>query len=111
MTKTAVAGIVSVSFLATVIILGMIVFGIDDSVTPFVTTVFGFIGLAITQLVTSSKAESAETKVTELSADLRNGTFKRLVREALEDIANDPTNSLRIDDTQERRENDGGSSL
>lgn len=105
MTRTAVVGMVAVSALGTAIILGVLVFGVDDSATPFVTTMLGMLGLAVGQFVATGKAEKAEETTRELSANLHNGTIRRLVREALQEMSDDPNSPLSIN--SERRESDG----
>lgn len=96
MTRTQIVGTVAFVTLAVALVLGVSVLGVDDKNTPLITSVLGFIGLAIGQVVSTSKSESAERQVTELSRDLRNGTFERLVREALQKIADDDNTSLTI---------------
>lgn len=96
MNRTTVVASVAFTALAVALVLGIVVFGVSDAATPFVTTVLGFIGMFVAQLSTTAKAERTEATVTELNKDLRNGTFERLVREALEKIADDPNTQLHI---------------
>lgn len=112
MNKSTVVASVAFATLGVALVLGIIVFGVDDSAIPFVTTVLGFLSLGVTQFVSAMKADKTETAVakteeavTELNKDLRNGTFERLVREALTRIAEDPDTSLHI--TQNRKEDEG----
>lgn len=110
MNRLTTAAVIAFGFLAVALVLGIVVFGADDSAAPYITTVLGMLGVTIAQMM--GNKETAETKetVTELNKDLRNGTFERLVREALEKIASDPDTRLEI--TQERRDEDGrGSNL
>lgn len=110
MNRTTAIAAIAFGTLSVAVVLGILAFGVDDSAAPYVTTVLGLLGLGVTQLMTNAKTEETKETVTELSKDLRNGTFERLVREALEKIAADPTTKLEI--TQERRdENERGSNL
>lgn len=96
MSRTQVTLAIAFTALAVALVLGIAVFGVTDATTPFVTTVLGFISVSVTSMLAANKAEKAETTVTELNQDLRNGTFERLVREALEKIAHDPETRLEI---------------
>lgn len=107
MSRTTLVASVAFAALAVALVLGVVVFGVNDTVIPFVATVLGFLGLGVTQLVGTAKAEKTEAAVTELNKDLRNGTFERLVREALTKIAEDPDTSLHITQTR-REETDNG---
>lgn len=96
MSRTSIVGAIAFTTLAVVLVLGTQVLGVDDKATPFVTMILGFIGLSVSQLVGTQKSESAANQVTELNADLRNGTFERLLREAIEKVAADEHTSLEI---------------
>lgn len=104
MTRTQIVGAVAFVTLAVALVLGVSVLGVDDKNTPLITSVLGFIGLAIGQVMATAKSEATERKVTELSADLRNGTFERLVREALQKIADDDSTNLVIHRTNGRED-------
>jgi len=105
MTKTTVVGVVAMLTLAVALVLGTQVLGVSDAVAQYVTIVLGFIGVTITQVVSGSKAEKTETAVQELNADLHNGTFEKLIREAVMRIAADESTKLNI--TQEGSDDDG----
>lgn len=110
MNKTSAISVIALGTLSVAVVLGVMVFGVDENSTPFITTVLGMLGLALNQIRSNHQADATRETVTELNKDLRNGTFERLVREALEKIANDPDTKLEI--TKERREDDGrGSNL
>lgn len=96
MSRTSIVGAIAFTTLAVVLVLGTQVLGVDDKATPFVTMILGFIGLSVAQLVGTQKSESASDKVDELNKDLRNGTFERLMREAIIKVAKDAGTSLNI---------------
>ncbi len=113
MSRTSIVGAIAFTTLAVVLVLGTQVLGVDDKATPFVTMVLGFIGLSVAQLVGTQKSEAAAEKstaaaeqVNELNKDLRNGTFERLLREAILKVAADEETSLEIhkSDTDESKE-------
>lgn len=106
MSKSTLIASVAFATLAVILTLGTLVFGVTNEAVPYITSVLGFIGLAVTQMVSNSKVEKTETTVNELNKDLRNGTFERLVREAITKIAADEATSLHI--TQERKEDGNG---
>lgn len=106
MSKGTVIASIAFSTLAVILVLGIVVFGVDEATTPYIASVLGFLSLAVTQMVNNAKVEKTETTVNELNKDLRNGTFERLVREALTKIAADETTALHI--TQERKEDGNG---
>lgn len=96
MNRTTIAGAVLFTALAVALVIGTTITGLDDRVTPLVTTVLGFIGLAVSQILGNKSAEETKESTEKLNADLRNGTFERLVREAIYKIAHDETTSLEI---------------
>jgi hypothetical protein len=103
MSRTSIVGAIAFTTLAVVLVLGTQVLGVDDKATPFVTMILGFIGLSVGQLVGTQKSEAAAEKSTAaaeqvdtLNKDLRNGTFERLLREAIVKVAADTTTSLEI---------------
>jgi len=106
MSKSSVIASIAFATLAVILVLGIVVFGVTDASTPYITSVLGFLSLAVTQMVSNAKVEKTETTVNELNKDLRNGTFERLVREAITKIAADEQTSLHI--TTERKEGDNG---
>lgn len=106
MTRTAVVGVIASITLGTAIVLGILVFGVDDSATPFITTVLGFVGLAVGQFVATGKAERAEENSAEVNRSLHNGTMRRLVREAIQEMIDDPASPLNL--KIEGRENPDG---
>lgn len=109
MNRASLVGAVSFAALAVALILGISAFGGEGGeATPLVTTVIGFLGLAINQIlgtknVTETKDTVDQVKDTadKLSADLHNGTLERLVREAIQNIAADRTTSLEIKKSEE----------
>lgn len=106
MTRTGIVGAIAICTLAVILVLGTQVLGMNDSATPYITSVLGFFGLTVAQLVTTSKTEKTDQKITELSKDLRNGTFERLLRESIHKIAKDDTTALEIVQNDETRKED-----
>lgn len=104
MSRTTVVGAICFATLAVVLVLGTQVLGVSDTATPYVTTVLSFIGLAVGQLISTKKSENAENVVNDLNKDLRNGTFERLLREALIKVAQDQGTSLEIRNGNGREE-------
>jgi len=97
MSRIRVVGAIAFTTLAVVLVLGTQVLGVDGKATPFVTMILGFIGLSVSQLVSTQKSENVAEQVTELNKDLRNGTFERLLREAIVKVADDANTNLHID--------------
>lgn len=106
MSRTSIVGAIAFTTLAVVLVLGTQVLGVDDKATPFVTMILGFIGLTVSQLVGTQKTEKAADKVDELNKDLRNGTFERLLREAIEKVAADSATSLNITQDESGKEDE-----
>lgn len=96
MNRVTMAGAVIFTALAVALVIGTNITGLDESATPMITTVLGFIGLAVSQLIGNKSTEETKEKTEQLSADLHNGTMERLVREAILKIAKDETTSLEI---------------
>lgn len=96
MTRTAMVGAIAFTTLAVILVLGTQILGVDDKATPFVTMILGFIGLTVSQLVGTAKTEKTAEHVETLNQDLHNGTFEKLLRQALEKIAADDTTHLEI---------------
>lgn len=88
MSKTAIAAVVALAAIGAGFGIG-ITLTHADSAAPMVTTVLGFIGLAITQILGNKTAE-------EVKNDLRNGRIEKLVRGALEKISAEPDSTLNI---------------
>lgn len=105
MTRTQVVGAVAFTALAVALVIGTTIVDTDGRSTPMVTTVLGFIGLAVAQLLNQAKTNKTNESVEQLNHDLRNGTFRRLIREAVEEIAQDNGTTLEI--RQEGRERNG----
>lgn len=82
---TVLGAIVALVFIAAALVVGIDFAprGVNDNVTPLVTTVLGFVGIAIPGLLAAYKAESN-------NADLRNGVLVNKVKQALGEYANDP---------------------
>lgn len=107
MNKTAITGATVLTAIAAAVVLGTTWLG-DDSSTPLVTTVLGFIGLAVTQLVGQKSIDSAKETVEELNQDLHNGTFERLLREAIKKVAEDESTKLEIHQDTPDNKTEGG---
>jgi len=106
MTRTVLAGAVAFGTLAVGLIIGTQIVGVNDQATPWITSLLGFFAITITQILNNKDTEDAKNKVTELNKDLRNGTFERLVREAILKIAADETTKLEITTTPEGRDSE-----
>lgn len=96
MNKTVMTGAIAFATLAVGLVLGTQVVGIDDQATPWITSLLGFFAVTITQILGNKDTTDAKNKVDELNKDLRNGTFERLLREAIEKVAADEKTSLEI---------------
>lgn len=96
MNKTVMTGVIALSTLAVGLILGTQVVGIDEQATPWITSLLGFFAVTVTQIIGQKDTSDAKEKVEELNKDLRNGTFERLLREAIEKVAADEQTSLEI---------------
>lgn len=68
-------------------------------------TVLGFLGMAISQLLNNADTQETKEKTDQLNKDLRNGTFERLLREALQKLAKEEGFPLEV---QKQREEDNG---
>lgn len=96
MNKTVMTGVIALSTLAVGLILGTQVVGVDEQATPWITSLLGFFAVTVTQIISQKDTSDAKEKVEELNKDLRNGTFERLLREAIEKVAADERTSLEI---------------
>ena len=96
MNKTVITGAIAFGTLAVGLVLGTQVIGIDQQATPWITSLLGFFAVTITQILGNKDTTDAKEKVDELNKDLRNGTFERLLREAIEKVAADEKTSLEI---------------
>ncbi len=105
MTRTQVVGAIAFTALAVALIIGSNITDPTGKSTPMVTTVIGFVGLAVAQILNHVKTDKTDKTVDKLDSDLRNGTFRELIRQAVEDIAKDTSSTLEI--TKEGRERNG----
>lgn len=96
MNKTVITGAIAFGTLAVGLVLGTQVIGIDQQATPWITSLLGFFAVTITQILGNKDTTDAKEKVEELNKDLRNGTFERLLREAIEKVAADEATKLEI---------------
>ena len=96
MNKTVITGAIAFGTLAVGLVLGTQVIGIDQQATPWITSLLGFFAVTITQILGNKDSADAKEKVDELNKDLRNGTFERLMREAIEKVAADEATKLEI---------------
>lgn len=96
MNKTVMTGAIAFATLAVGLVLGTQVVGVDAQATPWITTLLGFFAVTITQILGNKDSTDVKEKVEELNKDLRNGTFERLLREAITKIATDETTKLEI---------------
>lgn len=88
MTKVTVAGMSVLGTLAVALVLGTQYLEGDPEGST-VVTVLGLLGLGVSQLLGHRETARGAEKTEELSKDLRNGTFERLLRESLEKLANE----------------------
>lgn len=105
MTRTQIVGAVAFTALAVALVIGTTITDADGRSTPLVTTVLGFIGIAVAQILNQAKTNKTNESVEQLNHDLRNGTFEKLIRKAVEDIAHDERSNLEI--KQEGRDGNG----
>ncbi|QAX92929.1 hypothetical protein SEA_WHEEHEIM_21 [Streptomyces phage WheeHeim] len=96
MNKTVMTGAIAFATLAVGLVLGTQVVGVDDQATPWITSLLGFFAVTITQILGNKDTTEAKEKVEELNKDLRNGTFERLLREAIQKVAADEATKLEI---------------
>lgn len=90
MSKTVLAALTSIIALGVALVVGVSIAGASESdTTPLVTTVLGFIGLAVTQILGNKATE-------EVRDDLRNGRIEKILRTALEKVAEDENTALTI---------------
>jgi hypothetical protein len=73
-----------------------------------VVTVLGMLGLAVSQLLNNADTQEAKEQTEQLNKDLRNGTFERLLREALDKLAKENGVPLEIKDNQGKEEGSDG---
>jgi hypothetical protein len=95
MNRLSVAGISILGTLAVALVLGTQFLNGDPNSTN-VVTVLGLLGLGISQLIGQKEAADTREKTEELSKDLHNGTFERLLREALTKLAEEKHFPLEI---------------
>lgn len=105
MNRATFAAISVLGTLAVALVLGTQYLDGDPNGTT-VVTVLGLLGLAISQLLGNKETSEVKKTTAELSKDLRNGTFERLLREALTKLANENGVPLEIQKGKEE-ESDG----
>lgn len=96
MNRGTLIGTLSFAALGVILVIGTSITGVSVEQTPSITTVLGFIGLGISQFINVKSSNDSKESSDRLSADLKNGTMERLVREAIVKIADDQTTSLHI---------------
>jgi len=106
--RNTIAGVAVLGTLAVALVLGTQYLN-NDSESTTVVTVLGLLGLAISQLLGNQEAAEANQKTDELSKDLHNGTFEKLLREALQKLANENGVPLEIQNhhTESGKEENG----
>lgn len=104
MNKVTLAGISVLGTLAVALVLGTQFLDGDPNGTT-VATVLGLLGLGISQLIGNKDAADTAKKTEELSKDLHNGTFERLLREALSRLADEEGFPLEIKNRKEDNDN------
>lgn len=93
--------------LAVALILGTQLFK-GDLNNGSVVTVLGMLGLAISQLLNNADTQETREKTEQLNKDLRNGTFERLLREALDKLAKENGVPLEIQNQDGKEDNGNG---
>lgn len=88
MKRNSIAGVAILGTLGVALVLGTQILKGDPSGSA-VVTVLGFLGLGISQLLQGSDTQVTKQVTEELSKDLRNGTFEKLLREALTKLAHE----------------------
>ena len=73
-----------------------------------IVTVVGMLGLAISQLLNNADTQETKEQTDQLNKDLRNGTFERLLREALTKLADEKGFPLEVQDTNSKEVDDDG---
>jgi len=106
MNRQTLAGVSVLGGLAVVLVLGTQLLKGDPN-GETVVTVLGLLSLGISQLLGNREAQQTREKTEELSEDLRNGTFERLLREALVKLASEKDFPLEIKNSGEEGKNDG----
>lgn len=86
MSKLTLGGIAVMGTLAVALVLGT-QFLHGDPNGGTVVTVLGLLGLGISQLLGHKETADQKKTTDELSADLHNGTFEKLLRQAVEKLA------------------------
>ena len=71
-------------------------------------TVLGFLGMAISQLLNNADTQETKDVTHQLNKDLRNGTFERLLREALEKLAKEEGFPLEVQKREGEEDNGNG---
>lgn len=79
-----------------------------DPTGTTVVTVLGMLGLAISQLLNNADTQETKEQTDQLNKDLRNGTFERLLREALTKLAAEKGFPLEVQDKSNQEVNDDG---
>lgn len=103
MNRLTVAGLAVLGTLSVALVLGTQVLG-GDSNSQSVVTVLGLLGLGISQLLGNKETAETKEKTDQLSKDLRNGTFERLLREALTKLSQEEGFPLEV---RKEEKNDG----
>lgn len=72
-----------------------------------IVTVLGMLGLAVSQLLNNADTQETKEQTEQLNKDLRNGTFERLLREALDKLAKENGVPLEIQEKGKEESSDG----
>lgn len=105
MNRTSIAGIAILSTLGVALVLGTQLLK-GDSEGSAVVTVLGMLGLGISQLLGNRATEETKETADQISRDLHNGTFERLLREALTKLAEEKNFPLEIQNGDSSRKED-----
>lgn len=84
MNRTAIGAVLAALGIGTALVVGVAFASHGEAVTPFVSTLIGLVGVTIPSLLALNKAETVHQ-------ELHNGTLKENIRDAVTELAVDPT--------------------
>jgi len=96
--------VVTLLIAACCVIVGVSLISTDSATLGQVTVMLGMIATTIPALLASQNSEETKKNTAQLNDDLRNGTFEKLLREAIIKIAADSNSQVNIVSEDEPRE-------
>ncbi len=84
MNKTTLGAVLAALGIGSALVIGVAFSGHGETVMPFVSTLIGLVGVTIPSLLALNKAETVHQ-------ELNNGTLKENIRDAVTELAVDPT--------------------